>query len=185
MREKWKPVMAGKYEASDMGRIRSLDRTVGNKGSGGCYNVKGRILKPSVAKNGYLVVNIGRKTAFVHRLVYEAFVGRIPKGMTINHRNGNKADNRLCNIELATYSENHLHAFRVLHRKPTNLGKTNTNASVPVRQMKDGKTVREYPSAMEAERVTGIGHKAISKCCRGTNKSAGGFRWEYSESKPP
>lgn len=49
----------------------------------------------------------------VNRLVWLAFNGPIPEGITINHKNGNKIDNRLDNLELATYSEQTLHAFKL------------------------------------------------------------------------
>ena len=56
-------------------------------------------------------VNVG-----VHRLVVAAFLGPIPKGMWVNHKNGIKHDNRLENLEITTPSENHCHARDVLKR---------------------------------------------------------------------
>ena len=47
----------------------------------------------------------------LHRLLYEHFIGPIPKGLTVNHRNGIKTDNRLSNLELATHSEQQNHAY--------------------------------------------------------------------------
>jgi len=58
-----------------------------------------------------------RKTKMIHRLVWETFIGPIPKGMWINHKNGVKDDNRLENLELATPSESHNHASKVLKRR--------------------------------------------------------------------
>lgn len=59
----------------------------------------------------------GTRNKLVHRLVWEAFNGPIPKGMWINHKDGNKANNHLDNLELTTPSENHFHASRVLKRR--------------------------------------------------------------------
>ena len=64
---------------------------------------------------GYMFVRLmqngKRKNKYVHRLVYETFVGKIPKGFEINHINHNKSDNRLCNLELVSHSENVRKAF--------------------------------------------------------------------------
>jgi len=48
-----------------------------------------------------------------HRLVYRHFNGPIPDGLTINHKNGEKQDNRPENLEVVTYSENTKHAYRI------------------------------------------------------------------------
>lgn len=68
-----------------------------------------------------------------HRLVYEAFVGPIPEGMQINHKNGVKDDNRVENLEIATPSENTRHAYHVLKIPPrinSMPGETNPKAKV-------------------------------------------------------
>lgn len=180
MSETWRPIKGkeGQYEVSALGNVRSLDRTVNNPVNGR-YRVPGKTLKLCHAKNGYTVVNLGRKTHYVHRLVCEAFIGAIPNGMTVNHKDGNKANNRASNLEVVTYSENHLHAFHVLHRRPTNLGKHNTNASKAVAQVKGDTILAIYPSAREAERQTEICHKGISACCHGKAKTAGGYGWVF------
>ena len=55
-----------------------------------------------------------RKSFLVHRLVWEAFNGVIPKGMWVNHKNGDKRDNRLENLDVVTPSQNLVHAYREL-----------------------------------------------------------------------
>lgn len=99
----WKPVegFEGKYEVSDAGELRSLDRedTIGRK-------IKGRAIKPCVAGAGYL-----NYMGFnIHRKVAAAFLGSAA-GRTVNHINGNKQDNRVENLEYLTHSENTLHAL--------------------------------------------------------------------------
>lgn len=190
MKEIWRPIkgLEGEYEASNFGRVRSLDRFVKNPGNpNGGYIQHGRLLTVCTAKNGYRVVNVGKRraTQYVHRLVATAFIGEIPHGMTINHKDGDKGNNRVENLEIVTYSENHLHAFRVLHRTPTYLGKTNTNVSKAVVQQKNGIPIAEYPSAREAERQTGVGFKGISACCHGKAKSAGGYGWTFKPQEAP
>lgn len=153
MKEEWKPIkgLESEYAVSDLGRVRSLDRFVTNPGNpAGGYSQRGQMLKVCTAKNGYSVVNIGRdRTTYVHRLVAEAFIGEIPHRLTVNHIDGDKSNNSVANLEIVTYSDNHRHAFRVLGRIPTCKGKTNTSASKPVEQLKDGMVVATFPSARE------------------------------------
>lgn len=85
---------------------------------------KGRILKTRAnAKFGY--VQIGMYSSkedvtfpLVHRLIAETFLGPIPDGYQVNHKNGIRHDNRLENLEVVTASENNLNAFRELGRTP-------------------------------------------------------------------
>lgn len=80
------------------------------------------LLKGSSDKDGYIryALRSDGKTwnRISHRIVWESFVGPIPAGMQINHKNGIKNDNRLENLEVVTPSQNTLHGFRTLGRKP-------------------------------------------------------------------
>lgn len=85
----------------------------------------GYFMRTTPKKSGYVSVTLRTdvnvyKTRFVHRLVFEAFKGPIPKGLEINHKNGIKHDNRLENLELVTKSENLKHAVNKLGFKPQN-----------------------------------------------------------------
>ena len=73
--------------------------------------LKRKRLIPSKAKNGYLTVRLNsslgqQKTFYLHRLVWEAFNGEIPKGMEIEHLNGNREDSRLNNLRAVTHKQN-------------------------------------------------------------------------------
>lgn len=99
MKENWLKIKSYKgYEVSDLGRVRSLK------------NGKVRVLKPQDNGIGYLQVvlckNGKRKSFYIHRLVYETFIGPIPKGMVVNHLNEDKRDNRLVNLEVTTQKQN-------------------------------------------------------------------------------
>lgn len=107
--ETWLPVAKsiGLYSVSNIGNVRSH---IGMSG--------GRILKPSLIGRGYYQVHLNIKThvydRLVHRLVAEAFIGPCPKGKEVNHKNGNRRDNRVENLEYVTHRENLLHARDVL-----------------------------------------------------------------------
>lgn len=126
--ERWLPVVGfeGFYEVSDQGQVRSLPRIVEHPGSAKrrrhLMHVRGRMLRQTPNKDGYLVVKLyraGRKwTTPVHRLVLEAFVGFAPVGHEVAHWNRAPADNSLQNLRWATRLENHAdqvrHGTRVL-----------------------------------------------------------------------
>ena len=98
MAEVWKNIKGyeGRYQVSNMGRVKSLERIVLKK-DGSEQHKKERILKPRTKPNGYLQVNLcngsgKKKTVLVHRLVCEAFHEN-PKNKTdVNHINENKTD---------------------------------------------------------------------------------------------
>ena len=108
--EIWKEVKGsyGPYEVSSEGRMRR----------------KGRILKTRAnPKFGYVQIRMYKSESvkdtsypLVHRLAVEAFIGPIPEGHQVNHKNGNRSDNRLENLEIVTASANNLHMWRELNR---------------------------------------------------------------------
>lgn len=104
--ETWKPIPGyeGSYEASDQGRIRSLDRTIIEK-TGRAVNVRGRILKPTEGNKRYLLVTLSGRTKRVHRLVLAAFEGENPD-MQVRHLDGDPQNNRIENLAYGTNAEN-------------------------------------------------------------------------------
>ena len=119
MKEKWKdiPGHEGKYQASTEGRIRSVDRQVMGRchytGESFIRNVKGKVLSPGRSKTGHLSVVLGRgeNGSQVHQLIMRTFVGEPPQGMEVLHKNGDPADNRLCNLHYGTRTENILDVY--------------------------------------------------------------------------
>ena len=174
--EEWRDVVGyeGRYQVSSMGRVKSLERKV-TKGDGE-RTVKERFLKPNVAYGGYLMVALyadgKRKMLKVHRLVCQAFHDNPDNKSDVNHINEDKADNRACNLEWCTRRENINHGT---HNERS--GKTR---SKPIAQYTlDGELVKNWPSAMEAQRQVGFACSNICKSAKGKYKQAYGFIWKY------
>lgn len=120
MNEEWRPVMGweGLYEISSLGRCRSIRRTVIVESSKRRFSmtVGGRIRKPGLAKEGYLVFVLiadeKRVVRRAHQLVLEAFVGLRPEGTEGCHNNGTPSDNRLSNLRWDTPRNNYLDTIK-------------------------------------------------------------------------
>lgn len=118
VREIWKDIegQIGRYQISNIGNVKSLDRVVFNNGSKLNGNRKGVILKKSINGAGYLYVNFwidGRnKSIRIHRLVAAAFCFGYENGLHVNHKDGNKLNNHFSNLEWCTPSHNIRHAIR-------------------------------------------------------------------------
>lgn len=179
----WKDIKnyEGYYQISDMGLVRSLDRYVPDKKLGRKF-LKGKVMKltESVGKGrniGYLVVNLrayGKSMVIpVHRLVAEAFIPNPNNLPTVNHKDGDKHNNSVENLEWASYTDNNIHALQNKLRNPR---------SNMIKQLSiDGDNVKNYISVSEAARMTQISRGMISHCLNGRTKIAGGYRWEYVE----
>ena len=120
MQEQWKdiPGYEGRYQASTLGRIRSVSHKVriGKSRFGKeCYRtMRGRVLKPGqYCKSGHISVVLDHKAAGtpVHQLIMLTFVGSPPIGTEILHINGVPTDNRLSNLRYGTRTENILDVY--------------------------------------------------------------------------
>ena len=146
--ESWKdiPGYEGYYQVSSQGNVRNSRNQ--------------RILKPRPNFGGYmqftLSVNNRCHYELAHRLVAQAFIPNLENKTQINHKNGNKIDNRIENLEWCTPSENQHHRYDVLLKKQT--------SNRPVVCTTTGET---YPSARAAAKALSLHHTAISMCCHG------------------
>lgn len=180
--EEWKdiPEYEGLYQASNLGRVKSLERF--RKGENGCLiSVKERILKPSIKHNGRYRIQLCKqsivKTYNVHRLVWSAFNGQIPQGYEINHIDENPSNNRLENLNLMTHKENINYGTRNERSAKKHI---NGKKSKPVLQydLQDN-LIKEFPSLMQVYRELGFSYGHIGDCCNGKLKTAYGYKWKY------
>lgn len=111
---------------------------------GTVYNKNDKKLSPHL-NNGYCFISLynnkkERKNFSIHRLVYETWGGKLKEGLWVNHKDGNKANNHIDNLELITPGENHAHAFRIglhCHKGEKNPGsKFKSSDILKIRQMK-------------------------------------------------
>ena len=104
--EEWKsiPGYEGLYEVSSYGRVKSLERYKSN--NGGIQLIKEKILKPHNTKKGYLTVQFSNKIFKVHRLVAEAFIPNPDNLPMVNHKDEDKTNNNVDNLEWCTAKYN-------------------------------------------------------------------------------
>lgn len=186
--ETWKdiPEYEGLYQASSYGRIRSF--TITQQLKNGRIRIKdGRVKKLRLDSKGcYLVVELFKdkraRTFLVHRLITTTFFGR-KDGMEVNHKNGEKTDNNIDNLEWCTHKENELHKRHILNRVSRSaMGKTGNQhiRSKPIRQINSetgGITIWE--SINLAALALNCDPSSIVKCCKGKLKLHKGHKWEY------
>ena len=174
MKEEFKDIPGfPNYEVSNTGIVRNKKRN--------------KIKEPGIDKKGYYKVdlykNSKRTTKKIHRLVADAFLPKDPQRKDINHKDGNKANNKVSNLERCTKSENMKHAYKIGLTKPHAsygmLGKKNPNAGRKKRAIRIVETGEEFKSIMDCERNTGLDNRHINDCLRGRQKSHGGYHFEY------
>lgn len=162
IKEEWRPVTGyeGKYEVSNMGRVRGLDRVSCRKTSP--IFVKGVVLSQLAMPNGYTSVQLrsdGKQTRFyVHRLVADAFIPNPTNLPEVNHKDECKCNNIVSNLEWCSRSYNLKYAGGASRR-------VNARKKAVI-QKSGGVTVAVYESVNAAARSLGVSPSNVSRCCR-------------------
>ena len=178
--ETWKPVKGYEnlYEVSDLGNVRSVTHyvTVQRGKQTFVRKTKGQRIIPQKNIHGYMQVTLckdgKRITHSVHRIVIEAFIENINNSPCINHKDEDKTNNALNNLEWCTYSYNHNYGTCIKRNIATQNKK--------VAQIKDGRIIKIWESTNDAGR-NGFTQSSISQCCRGLRNHHKKFQWKYVE----
>lgn len=165
--EIWKPIpdYEGLYEVSNLGRIRSL------------YNYRKYNVLTQNIKRGYYQIGLRkngiRKWYQVHRLVAETFIPNPNNLPQVNHKNENKLDNEISNLEWCSVSYNNMYGSRLKRIKE--------KVVKPVYQYDlNGKFIKKHESLVDATKSMGLKSlSSISLCCSGKYKTSNGYKWSY------
>lgn len=164
------PYEGGQFLVSNQGRVYTHDRLIRTKSSTGKWSYRtrrGHILRGNVSPLGYRRVTCSSGPVHVHRLVASLFLPN-PEGLdTVNHKDGNKLNNSVHNLEWLTNADNVRHAWE------TGL----CDARKPVRCVDTG---IEYESLHAAARAFGLAVGNLHSTLTGKQRTFGGCRWEYA-----
>lgn len=172
--EEWKsiPGYDGKYEISNYGRVKSYQYCKKQK-------TNERILVPCKQQTGYTSVNLYKdrkiKTLHIHRLVAEAFIPNPDNLPVINHKDENRENNYVENLEWCT------HAYNLSYNGTRERIAQKTRK--PILQLdKQGNVIKKWDSVSKASEYFGYtaGTSHIIDCLKGRHKTAHGFMWKYA-----
>ena len=163
-KEIWKPILGYEtlYEVSNKGNVRSLKNRWHER-------EKPRIVKQQLTKKEYKRIPLSkenkRKHYMVHRLVYEAFNGKIPNNMGINHKDYDRTNNNIENLEIISHTNN------VRYSKALKVNQYDLK----------GNFIREWNCIKDIEREIGIDHRQVCLNCKGKQKTCHGYIFKYKE----
>ena len=152
------------YEVNQFGEIR--------------HKTRRKVLKPRSNNGGYQYVNFkinGKNTNFaVHRIVANAFIPN-PKGYTeINHKDYDRTNNCVDNLEWVDSSQNKQHAYLKDENK-------SSRGKAVIQRSKDGTYIKTFETISKAAKEMNCSIAAISNCCLGRTKTSQGFLWSFVE----
>lgn len=176
MIEIWLPVegFEGVYAVSNYGRCYSYKRK----------STKGGYLKPKKDAKGYyhydLSINGKITQKRVNILIYETFIGKVPKGMHINHKDEDKSNNAIWNLNLLTPKENDEWGTRLERIVETRTKNKRSNGRKEVLQYSiDGVLLNEFKSVADAAKSINKKPSQIWDAIKGKQKTCGGSIWRY------
>lgn len=170
----------GLYFISNYGNVKSAARliTVFNKGN---YKSEEKILNQYTTDKGYLRITLLRngvkKNYLVHRLVAEYFIPKDSIRDKVNHKDGNKKNNYVENLEWCNNSENTKHAYRLGLQKPK-IGAKNKCSKKVAKIDSQGQIIKIYDFMTEAAKDNNSFVSNISNCCRGKRAKVRGYSYK-------
>jgi hypothetical protein len=183
MKEIWKDIKGfeGLYKVSNTGKVKSLTRKV--KGKSGSYRtINEKLISLTDNGKGYLVLTLYKdeKRYFkkIHRLVAEAFIDNPLNKPEVNHKDGNKKNNNVNNLEWVTTLENCQH--RQLNRLG-NIENATKSKYKPIAKidLNTGKIIKKFSSVKEAAKEFNCHLDAIARVARGERNSYKGYGYKY------
>lgn len=175
---RWVPHYEGLYLVSSMGKVARADYIQSN--GKGEFFVNGHIMRVNLNRKGYpqicLTKNNQRDTQRVHRLVALAFIPNPNNLPTINHKNEDKTDNRVENLEWCSWEYNHNYGTRNRRQSKSMVGKNCKR--IPQLDL-NGNVIKEWASALCAAIHLGICQTGISLCCTGRIKTYKKYKWKF------
>lgn len=156
----------GVYKISNYGNVMSFSK----------YSKNGKLLKMEKTNNGYLRVHLKRKHYLIHRLVASYFLEFPKEGMVVNHKDSNKQNNNVSNLEWCTQKENIKHSFdagRCIRYK----GIENTLSKNIVKQNLDNITIEVITGLREYCKSNNLDRRCIQRAINGEYKTAYGYKW--------
>lgn len=186
--EIWKPVTnyENYYEVSNFGNVKSVNRHVKCKGNSLLF-LQGKLMNYVISNTGYKRVTLCKehkgKQFFTHRLVALAFIDNIDLKPQVNHKDGDKLNNQVSNLEWCTQSENVIHAYKTGltipkgNRKGIN-GYLHPQSKVVLQIDLNGVIIDEYGS-IGVTKFAGFTPQHVHSCCIGKLKTHKKFKWQY------
>lgn len=184
--EIWKPVVGfeGSYEVSNLGRVRSVDRFITNS-LGRTYFSKGVILKWVLDKGGYPMVGLSLHNKYysrkIHRLVAEAFIENPYNLPSINHKDEDKTNNKVENLEFCTVKYNNNYGNHNLKQSLTRRADPNLTKSV-LKLSLTGEVLKQYPCVRDVV-IDGYKERTVAEVCRFEKPSAYGYLWIFASER--
>ena len=157
--------------------------------AGEVFKFPDRNKKQTLGKRGYFTVSLykngQRKTATVHRLAAKAFIPNPQDKPFVNHKDGNKLNNCVDNLEWVTGAENKIHSFRVLGERHWLKGKTGADCmfskAVEMIDPKTNEVIACFAGAHEAARELKTSQGNISAVCANKRAIAAGYKWRFKQ----
>lgn len=189
MEEQWKAIViekngviydfTGKYEVSNLGRVRSLNYK---------HTGKIKLLKQSKTKEGYLQVQLYKngkcEKFYTHRIIATMFISNPDNLAEVNHKDFDRTNNKIENIEWVSREENIQHSYNSdkqrADERRCKLSEAKKGSKHPrAKKVMCVETGQVFDTIKEASELLGISYTNISDCCRDKQKTCGGYHWRY------